>query len=79
MKPHEALEEVRKDLTVSFGEGLAARLLLMARATAGAPIVGLDKTKYVELLKTLCGDERVVGMLGEFGAREKQTHWEKLV
>ena len=79
MKPHEALGEVLKDLSISFGDGLAARIVMSARNDTQAPIIGLDKAKYTELVQALCKDHRVVGMLGELGARERTTHWERLV
>ena len=34
MTPHEALEEILKDLSVSFGDGLAARIVMSARNNA---------------------------------------------
>lgn len=79
MKPHEALEEIFKDLSASFGDGLAARIVMNARSNVQAPAIGLDKVKYTEVVHTLCKDPRVVGMLGELGAREKTTRWEQLV
>ena len=79
MTPQEALEEILKDLSVSFGDGLAARIVMSARNNAQAPVTGLDKVKYAEVVQTLCRDPRVVGMLGELGARERTTYWEQLV
>ena len=79
MKPHEALEEIRKDLAVSFGEGLAARIIISARSNAQAPVIGLDRAKYVEMVRMVCKDERVVGMLGELGVKDRKAKWETLV
>jgi hypothetical protein len=79
MKHHEALQEILKDLSLSFGDGLAERIVMSARGSAQDPVIGLDKEKYAEIVRTLCRDPRVVGMLGEIGAREKTTRWGQLV
>jgi hypothetical protein len=79
MKPHEALDTILKDLSVSFGDGLAARIIMSARSDAQAPVVGLDKVKYRSVVHTLCRDARVIGMLGELTVREKRSLWEQLV
>lgn len=79
MKPHEALDTILKDLSISFGDGLAARIIMSARSNVQAPVIGLDKVKYAEVVHTLCRDARVIGMLGELGVKEKLSHWEQLV
>lgn len=79
MKPHEALDKILKDLSDSFGDGLAARIIMSARSDAQAPVVGLDRVQYREVVHTLCRDARVIGMLGELTVREKQSLWEQLV
>ena len=79
MKPSEALTEVKNDLTTSFGDGLTARIIFNARDITKASIFGLDKNKYIELIKTIASDDRVKGMWGDFGAKEKYSKWEKLV
>lgn len=79
MKPSDALSEVRKDLTEAFGEGLTARILFNARDTVGAPVIGLEKGKFIEIVRAVSADERVKGMWGDFGAKEKLKKWETLV
>jgi len=79
MKPHEALNQILKDLSLSFGDGLAARIVMKARSDAQAPIIGLDEVQYTEIVRVLCRDLRVIGMLGELTVGEKQSQWEKLV
>jgi len=79
MKPHEAIEEILKDLSVSFGDGLASRIVMSARSAAPAAGTDLDRRQYVEVVRTVCRDARVIGMLGELTAGEKQSLWERLV
>lgn len=73
-----AMDEIKRNLEESFGAGLAARILFSARDISNAPIIGMTRDKYLELLKALYSDNRVKEMWGEFGAREKLSRWEKL-
>jgi len=79
MTAREALEEVHKDLATAFGEELAERILTVALNTNRAPEGELDPGAYAEVLRSLCKDERVIGMYGELSVRDKMTKWEKLV
>lgn len=79
MTPNEALEEILKDLSASFGDGLAARIVMSARSTVPATESGLDQTNYGEVVQALCRDPRVIGMIGELGVQEKKKRWEQLV
>ena len=79
MKPHEAIDYLQKDLSVSFGDGLATQIMMSARSTAQAPVISLDKAQYTEIVHKVCKDPRVVGMLGELTVREKLVLWEQLV
>jgi aminoglycoside/choline kinase family phosphotransferase len=76
MSTQEALDEVRKDLIAAFGETLAGRIMDAARCTQqGAP----DNAAFKAVVESLCRDERVLGMFGELGVRDKKNRWEKLV
>jgi len=77
MTPGEALDEVRKDLSQAFGDALSARILDAARTAAKAAEV--DTASYKNVIDWLCKDERVLGMFGELGVRDKQSRWGKLV
>jgi hypothetical protein len=77
MNPLEALDEVRKDLTHAFGDALATRIMDAACNTA--PREELNAASYRDLIASLCRDERVRGMFGELGVKDKQQRWEKLV
>jgi len=79
MTPHEALAEIMKDLSAFFGDGLAARIVMSARSAGPAETGELDRKQYVEVVRTVCGDARVIGMLGELTVGEKQSIWEQLV
>lgn len=76
MTPQEALEEVRKDLTQAFGDALAARI--MNAAGDRLPKEEIGAVVYREVVSALCKDERVLGMFGELGVKDKQQRWEKL-
>lgn len=78
MTPQEALGEILKDLSASFGDGLASRIVMSARSAA-PPQGDLDRQQYVEVVRTVCRDARVIGMLGELTVGEKQSLWERLV
>jgi len=79
MTPQEALDQILKDLSVSFGDGLAARIISSARSTARVPDDNLDTTHYTGVVQAVCEDARVIGMLGELTVRDKQSLWNKLV
>jgi len=79
MTPNEALEEILKDLSASFGDGLAARIVMSARSNVQAPETGFNRVQYAEVVATLCKDPRVIGMLGELGVGEKKKRWERFI
>lgn len=79
MKPSEALNEIKKELTTVFGEGLSARILFTARDKSNAPIVGLNAEKYLALVDALCSDERIKDMWGDFAVKGKRSRWVTLV
>jgi hypothetical protein len=77
MTPQEALQEVRKDLTQAFGDALAARIMNAADDRPQKEEIGA--AAYRDVISALCKDERVMGMFGELGVKDKQQRWEKLV
>ena len=79
MTPNEALAEVRKDLSSAFGEALADKILASAQSAARTPADGFDASHFALLLEMLCKDDRMVGMLGELGVRDRMKRWEKLL
>jgi hypothetical protein len=79
MSPDEVLAEVRKDLSLAFGEALADKILASAQSAARMPSEGFDASQVALLLETLGKDERVIGMLGEFGVKDRMKRWEQLL
>lgn len=79
MNSREALEEVHKDLATAFGEDLAERILSGVLNSARATDGNLDRAAYVEVVRTLGRDERVIGMFGELSVRDKLGRWEGLM
>jgi len=79
MTPNEAIEEILKDLSISFGDRLASQIVMSARSSVPAPPADFGRRQYAEVVRTVCGDARVVGMLGELTVKERQSLWEKLV
>ena len=77
MTPREALNEVLKDLTQAFGDSLAARIVDSAQS--GSQEKELDAASYLNVIKALCKDERIQGMFGELGVKDKQKRWETLI
>ena len=77
MSPQEALEEVRKDLMQAFGSALAARIIDASRSMPSQEEIDIDS--YRAAIASLCKDERVLGMFGELGVKDKRQRWEKLV
>lgn len=78
MKPAEALEEIKKELETVFGKGLMGAIMLSARSKSKAPVLGLTKEQFDKFVDEICKDERVVGMLGAAGSRQKLIRWKKL-
>ena len=79
MKPDEALAEVRRDLSAAFGESLADKILASVLSAARMAPDGCTADDFAQLIGLLGKDDRVVGMLGEFGVRDRMRRWEKLV
>jgi hypothetical protein len=79
MSLDEALAEVRKDLSSAFGEALADKILASAQSAAQMPSKGFDAAQFTLLLETLGKDDRVIGMLGELGVKDRMKRWKKLL
>jgi len=73
-----AIDEIKRNLEESFGAGLAARILFSARDTVNAPIIGMTREKFLDLVRAICSDARVKEMWGDFGVKQKLMRWEKL-
>lgn len=78
MKPAEALEEVKRELDSLFGKGLMGAIMVSARNKSKAPALGMTKEHFDKLIDEICKDDRVVGMLGAAGSRQKLVRWKKL-
>lgn len=74
-----AVQEIKKDLESTFGNTLAASIIAIARTKANAPLIGMSKQNFSDLVDAICGDNRVQSMLGGAGAKERSTKWKKLV
>jgi len=74
-----AVQEVKKDLESTFGNTLAASIIAIARTKANAPLIGMSKQNFTDLIDAICGDNRVQSMLGAAGTRERSMKWKKLV
>ncbi|PKM81451.1 MAG: hypothetical protein CVU89_09375 [Firmicutes bacterium HGW-Firmicutes-14] len=73
-----AVQAVKKDLEATFGNTLAASIIAIARTKAGAPLIGMSKQNYLDLVDAICGDNRVHSMLGAAGSKERSMKWKKL-
>lgn len=74
-----AMDEIKKSLEESFGAGMAARILFSARDAVKAPIIGITREKFLDLVRAVCADSRVKEMWGDFGVKERLSRWEKIV
>lgn len=74
-----AVQEVKKELESTFGNTLAASIIAIARTKANAPLIGMSKQNFSDLIDAVCGDNRVQSMLGGPGAREKSGKWKNLI
>ncbi|MHB0975775.1 MAG: hypothetical protein ACYC1U_01110 [Candidatus Aquicultorales bacterium] len=80
MEPFDALQRiVKRDLEISFGEGLASIILTNARVKASIPVLNMTPDHYSELVSAICCDQRVLRMWGEAGTREKMSKWLKFI
>ncbi len=79
MEVSSAVQEVKKDLESTFGNTLAASIIAIARTKANAPLIGMTKQNFIDLVDAICGDNRVQSMLGAAGTRERSAKWKKLV
>jgi len=79
MEISSAVQEVKKDLESTFGNTLAASIIAIARTKANAPLIGMSKQNFIDLVDAICGDNRVQSMLGTAGTRERSAKWKKLV
>lgn len=73
-----AVQEVKKELEATFGNTLAASIIAIARTKANAPLIGMTKQNFCDLVDAICGDNRVQSMLGGAGANERSGKWKKL-
>ena len=74
-----AVQEVKKDLESTFGNTLAASIIAIARTKANAPLIGMSKQNFCDLVDSICGDNRVQSMLGGAGSKERSSKWRKFV
>lgn len=74
-----SVQSVKKDLESTFGNTLTTSIIAIARTKANAPLIGMNKQNYCDLIDSVCGDSRVQSMLGSAATREKSTKWKKLV
>ena len=79
MSAYKAFVKIKDDLALTFGEGLAARILFTASDKANVPMIGITETQFQILLRALESDERLRKMWGEHGTGEKIETWSKLV
>lgn len=75
----EAMDEIKKEMESLFGKGLVGIIMINARSKAKAPVIGMTKEHFDSIVEQICGDDRVVGMLGAAGSRQKLGKWKKLV
>lgn len=72
-------QHVRRRLEDTFGKVVATLIVVSATTSAGVPTMDLTVDQYRALCRAICSDDRVVGMLGEAGARSQLADWERLV
>jgi len=78
MIPAEALQEVKKELEIIFGKGLAGLIMINARKKANPPAV-MKAEHFIGYVDEIGSDERIVGMIGAAGTKQKLANWKKLV
>ena len=78
MTPSEAMSEIKKELENVFGKGLTGIIMISARKVTNSPAI-MKREHYLALVQHLGMDERVVGMLGAAGAKQKSDNWKKLL
>ena len=79
MDVSEAVRTIKSELESTFGNTLAASIIAIARTKANAPLIGMTKQNYLDLIDAICGDNRVQSMLGAAGAKQKSTKWKSSV
>lgn len=79
MNISEAIQTIKKDLESTFGVTLATSIIAISRTKANAPLIGMTKQNYLDLIIAICCDSRVPGMLGSAGANERLSKWKRLV
>ncbi len=79
MDTGQAVQTIKKELESTFGVAIATTLLAMSRTKAKAPLIGMTKQDYLNLVGALCTDKKVEQMLGASGAKEKLRKWSALV
>jgi len=79
MTVNQAMDETKKEMEGLFGKGLVGIIMLNARNKSKAPIIGMTPSHYEQMLEQICSDERVVGMLGAAGSRQRLLKWKKLI
>ncbi|MBU7007767.1 hypothetical protein [Phosphitispora fastidiosa] len=79
MDASNAVRSIKSELESTFGNTMAASIIAIARTKANAPLIGMTKQNYLDLVDVICGDNRVQSMLGAAGAREKSTKWKSVI
>jgi hypothetical protein len=68
---------IKPELENVFGPALTARIIMSSRARSNAPIVNMHKEEFERLIDAICEDERVSGMWGASGIRERKEKWKQ--
>lgn len=74
-----AVQSVKKELETTFGTTLTTSIVAIARTKANAPLIGMNKQNFLDLIDAICSDNRVQSMLGGAGTKEKSTRWKNFV
>ena len=73
-----AVQAVKKDLESTFGGTMATSIIAIARTKAKAPLIGMTKQNFIDIVDSICSDPKVKSMLGDAGARDKAAKWKRL-
>lgn len=78
MERYRLMKDIKKELENLFGKRLTGSIMNNTWDKSDDPVTDMTKDQFLEAIEQLCTNERVVGMLGSAGAKQKLNKWKKL-
>lgn len=78
MEHYKLMEGIKKELESLFGKKLTGSIMTHNGGKSDSSTTDLTKEQFLEVIGQICTDERIVGMLGSAGAKQKLDKWKKL-